>query len=193
MKSKVEGHMGVGAGSAGEFPAARSPVTVSDVVRDVVAKAFPAELPLVAALSRFDDGTVVRRLTRRSRPREPLGFGLDEVAALLTPVLWIALEDTVRRIVDSAETSVAKKSKVLLRKLLRRRPARLTVPPLTHEQIAEVQQRVLEIAACNGLDQERAVMLADLLGETLAPKEKREIGADPAMKAYDADDTSIGE
>ncbi|MGW0513628.1 hypothetical protein ACWD1W_31050 [Streptomyces olivaceoviridis] len=39
----------------------------------------------------FDDATVVRRLGGRSRRSDTLGFGLGEVAALVTPVVWLAL------------------------------------------------------------------------------------------------------
>jgi hypothetical protein len=162
--------MGSAAGSADKYPGARTQDRVGDVVRDVVADAAPAELPLVEGLSRFDDETVVRRLTRRSRPREPLGFGLDEVAVLVTPVVWIVVEEAARRVVDSAVTGAAKGLRALLRRLLGRRATPLTVPQLTREQIVEVQQRVLELAGQNGLKQERAAMLANLLGARLSPQ-----------------------
>ncbi|MGH3853140.1 MAG: hypothetical protein ACRDR6_06510 [Pseudonocardiaceae bacterium] len=161
---------------------------MSDVVRDVVADAAPEELPLVEGLSRFGDETAVRRLTRRSRPREPLGFGLDEIAVLVTPVVWIAVEEAVRRVVDSTVAGVAKGPWARLRRRLRWRPTPLTVPPLTREQIVEVRQRMLELAAHNGLERERAVTLADLLVARLllhVPEESARasrsgtIGADP--------------
>jgi hypothetical protein len=162
--------MGSVAGSADKYPGARTQDRVGDVVRDVVADAAPEELPLVEGLSRFDDETVVRRLTRRSRPREPLGFGLDEVAVLVTPVVWIVVEEAARRVVDSAVTGAAKGLRARLRRLLGRRATPLTVPQLTREQIVEVQQRVLELAGQNGLEQERAAMLANLLGARLSPQ-----------------------
>jgi hypothetical protein len=142
--------MGSASGSADKYPGARTAITVSDVVRDVVAQVAPEELPLVEGLSQFDDDTVVRRLTHRSRPREPLGFGLDEVAVLVAPVVWIAVEEAVRRTVDSAVAGAAKgltaRLRRLGRRLLRGRSAPLIVPLLTREQIGEVQQRVLELA-----------------------------------------------
>ncbi len=150
-------------------------------------------------LSRFDEETVVRRLTRQSRRREPLGFGLDEIAVLVTPVVWIVVEETVRRIVDSAVAGVAKGPWARLRRLLRRRAAPLTVPPLTHEQIVEVRQRVLELAAQNGLERERAVTLADVLGARLSLHVSEEsartsqsgtIGADSDTDTRGADGTT---
>jgi hypothetical protein len=166
--------MGSAAGSADKHSGAGAETTVSDVVRDVVADAAPEELPLVEGLSRLDDETVVRRLTRWSRPREPLGFGLDEVAVLVAPVVWIVVDEAVRRIVDSAVAGVTKGPWRRLRRLLRRRGAQLTVPSLTEEQIVEVQQRVLELAVQKGLERERAVKLADLLGVRLAQQPPEE-------------------
>jgi hypothetical protein len=93
---------------------------------------------------------------------------LDEIAVLVTPVVWIAVEEAVRRIVDSAVAGVAKGLSARLRRLLRRRAAPLTVPLLTREQIVEVQQRVLELAAQNGLEREHAATLANLLGARLS-------------------------
>lgn len=162
------------AGSADRASGSGAPLRVSDVVRDVVAVIAPEELPLVEGLSRLDDAAVMRRLTHGGRRREPLGFGLDEVAVLVSPVVWIAVEEVVRRIVDSAVTGGAKGSKTLLRKAFRRRLAPLAVPALTREQVAEVQQRVLELAAQRGLERERAMALADLLGARLAPQASKE-------------------
>lgn len=191
--------MGSAAGSAGKYPGAMAGTTVSNVVRDVVAEAAPEELPLVEGLSRFDDEIVVRRLTRRSRPREPLGFGLEEVAALVTPVVWIVVQEAVRRVVDSAVAGVAKGPWARLRRRLGRRAAPLTVPPLTREQIVEVRQRMLELAAQSGLERERAVTLADLLVTRLSPhiseksartSQSGTIGADFSTENHGADRTS---
>lgn len=191
--------MGSEAGSPDKYQGARTEPRVSDVVRDVVAEAAPEELLLVEGLSRFDDETIVRRLTHRSRPREPLGFGLEEIAQLVHPVVWIAVVEAVRRIVDSAVAGVAKGPWARLRRRLRRRPAPLTVPPLTREQIVEVRQRVLELAAQNGMERERAVKLADLLVARLPLQVSEEsarashsgtISADPDTETRGADGTS---
>jgi hypothetical protein len=192
--------MGSAAGPGDKYPGVGAGTTVVDVVRDVVAEAAPEELPLVEGLSRFGDETVVRRLTRRRRPREPLGFGLDEIAVLVTPVVWIVVEEAVRRVVDSAVDGVTKGAWTRLRRLLHRRGVQLTVPPLTCEQIVEVQQRVLELAVQRGLERERAAKLADLLGARLASQVSEgsargspsgNVGADPDMETHrGADGTS---
>jgi hypothetical protein len=191
--------MGAAAGPSDKHPGVKTTATVSDVVRDVVAEAAPEELPLVEGLRRFDDETVVRRLTRRSRPREPLGFGLDEIAVLVTPVVWIVVEEAVRRIVDSTVAGMTKGTVARLRRHLRKRAAPLTVPPLTREQIVEVQQRVLELATKNGLERDRAVTLADLLGARLSLHVSEEsarrsqsgtLGADPDKETRGTDGTN---
>jgi hypothetical protein len=150
-----EGLMGSGAPSGG--------LRVRDVVRAVVAEVASEELPVVEGLLRLDDDTVLRRLRRRSRPSEPLGFGLGEVVALATPVLWLVLDEAGRRKVGAAVGGTEKRTWVLWRKVFRRRPAPATVPPLTREQIAEVRQRVLELAAQYGVEQPKAVALADAM------------------------------
>jgi hypothetical protein len=61
-------------------------VRVRDLVHDVVRQCAPEELPILNGLADYDDAVVVRRL-RRGRRREPLGFGPDEVSALVTPVV----------------------------------------------------------------------------------------------------------
>lgn len=141
---------------------------VRDVVRDVVAEVAPEEQPLVAGLLRFDDATVVRRLSGRGRRHEPLGFGLGEVAALVTPVVWLAVNQTAQRVVGAALDGAAGRARGALRRLSRRPPETVTVPPLSREQLAMVRQLVLEVAAELHLDEERARAVADAVVARLA-------------------------
>lgn len=150
-------------------PAGRSPlptgqtVAVRDVVRAVLTETAPEEVPLFAALdnSRFDDDRVVRLLSRRTRQREPLGFGLDDLVPLAMPVVWLALEEVARRSAGAAADSVVSRLKAGIRRIFRRRAVAHTIPALTKEQIATVRQRVLEKADEAGIRGERAVALAD--------------------------------
>ncbi|MFI5664397.1 hypothetical protein [Streptomyces sp. NPDC051684] len=134
---------------------------VRDVVRDVVAEVAPEEQPLVAGLARFDDATVVRRLGDRRGRREPLGFGLGEVVALVTPVVWLAVNQTAQRVVGAALDGAAGRARAALRRLSRRPPEVVTVPPLSREQLLMVRELVLEVAAERGLAAERAEGVAD--------------------------------
>ncbi|MEW2411319.1 hypothetical protein [Streptomyces griseoviridis] len=134
----------------------------------MVAEVAPEEQPLVAGLLRFDDATVVRRLSGRGRRREPLGFGLGEVAALVTPVVWLAVNQTAQRVVGAALDGAAGRARGALRRLSRRPPETVTVPPLSREQLAMVRQLVLEVAAELHLDEERARAVADAVVARLA-------------------------
>ena len=143
---------------------------VRDLVREVVAGLAPSELPLVDGLFTLDDATAVRRLTGEEQRREPLGFGVGEIAVLITPVVWLALDQAARRFVDIALDNGTRKSTALLRRLFRRRQAPVTMPPLTREQVAEVRRLVLEAAAQRGLPEPRATEIANAVvaGRVLA-------------------------
>ncbi|WP_441249099.1 hypothetical protein [Kitasatospora sp. McL0602] len=141
---------------------------VRDLVRDIVAELAPDETPLVDGLFRFDDATVVRRLGGKGARREPLGFGMGEIAVLVSPVLWLALDEAAKRIAGIGVELAEKGVKAALRKVLRRPVPPVTIPPLTREQLGEVQQLVLETAQRRGLSAERAQELADAVVAKLA-------------------------
>ncbi|MFF7725358.1 hypothetical protein [Streptomyces sp. NPDC008001] len=141
---------------------------VSDVVRDVVALVAPEELLLVDGLAGLDDEAALRRLGRRNGRREPLGFGLGEVAALVTPVVWLALDEAARRIGGAAVEGAAQGARAVLRKVLRRPPAAVPLPELTRDQLTEVHRRVIETAVQRGLGEERALLIADAVVARLA-------------------------
>lgn len=153
--------MGSGATSAGGR-------TVRDVVHEVVAEVAPEELPLVTALARFDDATVVRRLGRTGGRREPLGFGLGEVVTMVAPVVWLVLDEAGRRMADAVVDAAATRSRSVLRKVLRRPSAPVVLPALSPEQLAEVRRRVVETALARGLTARRAETIADAVVARLA-------------------------
>ncbi|ALG10524.1 hypothetical protein [Kibdelosporangium phytohabitans] len=133
-----------------------------DVVHDVVAEAAGEELPVVTGLARLDEAAVVRRLGTPGERREPLGFGLGEVVVLVTPVVWLVLDQTAKQIAGSVADGASRQTKALLRKVFRRgRGERAVMPALTRQQLAEVRQRILEAAAQRGLPADRAETIAD--------------------------------
>ncbi|NLU65948.1 hypothetical protein [Streptomyces sp. HNM0574] len=154
--------------------AARS---VRDVVRAVVTDTAAEELPLVDALSVYDDATVVRRLGRRKPRRDPLGFGLGEIAVLVTPVVWLVLDQAARQFTDLAVQTGLARVRALFDRLRRRPSPPVLVPALTREQLAEVHRRVRESAQQKGLDAERAASVADSVIARLA-LEPRDDGGD---------------
>ncbi|MEU9304793.1 hypothetical protein [Streptomyces sp. NPDC048269] len=134
---------------------------VRDLVRSAVTELAPEELPLLAGLQRFDDATVVRRPSGRGRRREPLGFGAGEVAVLVTPVVWLVLDQVGQRMVNAALDRTGARVTAALRRLLRRPAAPVTVAPLTREQLAEVRALVCSSAVQRGLSAGRAEVIAD--------------------------------
>jgi hypothetical protein len=134
-----------------------------DVVTGVVLEVAPEERPLLRALSGLDDATVVQRLTARGRRDEPLAFGVEVVTAMVTPVVWIAVDEAVRKIVDSAALR-ADTARCGIRGWFGRggrSPEPVVVPPLTRDQVALVERSVLDAACGAGLSQERATRIAD--------------------------------
>jgi hypothetical protein len=163
-------------------------IRVRDLVRDVVTEVAPEELPLIAGLAGFDDARAVRRLGGRDRRREPLGFGLGEVAALVTPVVWLAVDQAAQRIVGTWVDNGITRTNTALRRLFRRAASEpVTLPPLTREQLLLVRESVLTMAARRGLDPERATVIADAVVTRLALVET---GADgtPGLPGSDAPD-----
>ncbi|MFF7501280.1 hypothetical protein ACFZBM_17870 [Streptomyces lavendulae] len=138
-------------------------VSVRDVVCGVVAEHAPHELPLVEGMLRFDDERAVRILAGRGRRKEPLGFGLAEASALVTPIVWLALDQVARHGVDLVTESAAARCRRLLRRLLRRGagapPAELR--ELDAVQLTGIRQRILERAVSRGMSQTEAEALAD--------------------------------
>jgi hypothetical protein len=142
--------------------------TVWGVVRDVVAQVAPEELPVVAGLSGFDDQTVRRRLAKRAKRAEPLGFGLGEAVVLVTPIVWTAIQEVIKRMADSAADTLAGRFKAAARRVLRRKPPSPPVPRFSTLELAEVRRRILEEAERSGLAQKRATLIADSVVGRLA-------------------------
>ena len=141
-------------------------LTVREVVTDVIAKVAPDELPLLAGLEPIDDAGADRVLTRRARGRDPLGFGLDTVVSLVTPVLWIVLTDVAREGVTNVAMGVLARMKRRLRRWLnRRRP--MTLPPLDPAQVRHVRSMILTRCAAAGIDDARAAQVADAVAVRL--------------------------
>ncbi|MEU9114971.1 hypothetical protein AB0D04_25085 [Streptomyces sp. NPDC048483] len=143
-------------------------VDVRDVVSDVVAQQAPEELPLVDGLARLDHDEAVRLLKRRNTSA-PLGFGLSEIAAVITPVVWIAVDEACRASVGRLMGRVTPRLAALGRRMLRRPPAPSPeVPALTAEQLNSVHRRVCEGAARAGLEGAAVEALADCVVARLA-------------------------
>lgn len=143
-----------------------------DVVRDVVIVAAPHELALFDAIEPLDDEQVTRVLTDPARRQDPLAFGVTEVAALVTPVVWLVVDEVARRGVGRAADGMFARLASALRRLFGRKgstPPRRSVPlPLTPEQLEAVHARVLERAGAMDIDEGTAQILADAVVSRLA-------------------------
>jgi hypothetical protein len=144
-------------------------VLIRHVVRDVVTDIAPEEKPFVVVLQQLDDDAVVRRLRRRRRRREPLGFGFDDLAALVTPVVWIALTEAAKRMGTVAADGAATGLKGVLGRIRRRKQIPTSLPPLTDEQRGTVRQAVLETCRRRGVREKKATEIADAVVNHLTP------------------------
>lgn len=142
--------------------------TVREVVRDVVAATAPHEVPLLDGLDAFDEDRVAALLARRKGGRDPLGFGVTEVAALVTPVVWLAVSEAVKRGTGAAVDGFAVRIRAALRRLFRRPASPRHVPPLSPEQLDVVHRRVRERAGAAGIESSAAESLADAVVSRLA-------------------------
>ncbi|MFD4657332.1 hypothetical protein ACFWP2_17105 [Kitasatospora sp. NPDC058444] len=161
----------------------RPTVLVRDVVRSVVETLAPDELFLVDGLRRFDDATVVRRLSRGGGRREPLGFGIGEVAALVTPVVWLVLDEVAQRMVATTVDRASQGATGLLRRLFRRPARAAELQPLTREQLVEVRALLLTAGEQRGLPPDLTEELADRVVSRLALSPAPEPPADPTGPA----------
>lgn len=137
-------------------------ILIRDLVREVVAECAPQELPLVDSLRTLDDDEVIRTLTWRGQGREPLGFGYAELTALVTPVVWVVLDQVSRRTIDVATDSVITQSRARLRRLMRRRTVpNQVLPVFTPAELTVLRAHILENAAGRGIALQDAEALAD--------------------------------
>ncbi|MEV8443792.1 hypothetical protein AB0425_41010 [Actinosynnema sp. NPDC051121] len=166
--------------SAAALPESGAGPLVRDLVRDVVAEVAVEELPVVDGLAALDYDVVVKRLAGGSRGRkEPLGFGWESIVVLVTPVVWLVVDEAAKRAAGAVVDAGVKGTKALWRKALRRGSGEVVVPALTDDQRAEVRKRLLEAAERHGMDADRAADLTESVMRRL----------DAAGHPGDADDT----
>lgn len=130
-------------------------VAIRDVVADVVAEVAEEELFLINALATLDDEAVVKRLTAREQRRDPLGFGAETAAAVVTSIVWIALTEAVCKLVDSAVDRLGE-----AKRRRRRKAVPTSVPPLTRDQLAAVKAAIVAAARKAGLSESRTDVIA---------------------------------
>jgi hypothetical protein len=157
---------------------------LTELARDVVARAAPTELPLYPAITAAYLEDPDRAVAAAESRDDPLGFGAEAAAALITPVALAVVSDVLRFL----RAEVAKHAKDegsdaigrLVRRLFRplhdnggapeaeRLPAGADHDGLTREQLTQVRALALEKARELRLSKERATLLADSIVGSLA-------------------------
>lgn len=155
---------------------------VRDVVRVIVNELAPHELILLDGLLLVDDDSALRRLAS-GQDRDPLGFGLGEAAALVTPVVWMALDEAARQIVSAGVASAGRRSRLWLRRIGRRPTAPRVLPPLEPGQLEAVRLRVVQLAVESGLERGAAEALAERVVARLVLPAEQERGDEQADTA----------
>lgn len=142
--------------------------TRREVVRDVIADTAPGELVLLDGMRSLSDRHVTDVMRRRGGGPDTLGFGVTDALVLVTPVVWLVVDEVVRHGVGAATDSALARLRGPLRRLLRRSDDSETVPALTAPQLEAVHARVLELAADAGMERENSRFLADAVVSRLA-------------------------
>jgi hypothetical protein len=167
---------------------------VAEVVRRVVAEVAPAELPVAEGLDRVGGARAARLLARRGRRRAVLGFGVGEVVVMVTPVVWVAVDEMVRRAADDAVDSLGGRAAAWLRRL-RRKPDRavVRVPP-SGDQLAAVSVLVKELGVKAGMEPGKAEVLADrVVAHLVLAPDPSAAQHTPAARRLDASAGSAGQ
>jgi hypothetical protein len=156
-----------------EIPAA----VVFDAVEAVLSEVAAEELPLLAGLRTLDEAQVRRRLAAPRKREDPLGFGLEETMALLTPVVWDAVKaaagQAAGKVGEQAATGLMERLRALRRR--RRRQPEAALPKFTDEQLAAIHERVRAAGLRGGLDEDRAQLFADsVVGQLALPSSSQD-------------------
>jgi hypothetical protein len=143
---------------------------VRDIVRATVASHVSHELPYFTRLARSSDSWVLWRLRHRRGRSGPLGFGLSEMATLVTPVVWITLNEAAREFGSAAGDGVFAGIRAMLCRLLRRKPKVAIIQPLTEEQRQKVRDAVRDSLLKKKLSKDRADDIANAVYYELSAK-----------------------
>ena len=113
--------------------------------------------------------TTLKLLTKRSYQPESLGVVVETTATRLTPVIWIAVDESVRRVLD-ATSDRAGKPKLTRRRFFNRRhdPIPVSTPTLTHEQLELIAQSVRDATQQADVSREHGDRIADGVVRRLA-------------------------
>lgn len=150
---------------------------VITVARDLVTQLAPQELPLFRSASQQFRQHPERLLAGPQANDDPVGFGVGEAAALLTPAALAAMSSVISYLIEEISKVVIDKSATLLldrvRQLLQKPEAApqhhaQQLPLLTPAQLAQVREIARKQALVSRLSPARANALADAIVGKLA-------------------------
>jgi hypothetical protein len=139
----------------------------------------PEELPVIDGLAAVDDTTAVQLLSKKAQRDEPLGFGVGELVVMVTPMVWVVVDEAARKLALAASDGVASGLRAVVKKIFRPRKTQLrTIAPLTPDQLAWVHKQVITAVLDRGFGQKRASVIADTVVSRLALISPQEQGSD---------------
>nr|WP_285559908.1 hypothetical protein [Streptomyces hygroscopicus] len=133
---------------------------VDHVVQAVAAERAPDELKDIQELLTRDADEVTRAFAHRQKV-SPLGFGTGAVAVLVTPLVWMVLQQFAQELTAASARTLTQRAHAWLQRLLRRTPPAVTVlPQLDGEQLDRLHRIVKERARETGMGEQEADRLA---------------------------------
>lgn len=154
---------------------------VSELARDVVARAAPEELPMFTAMRETYFRDPEKALAQQGSEEQALGFGMAAAAQLLTPLVLKVVSEVVRFVAEQFTQQMKEEGKSTLRPRFKRffrwlkgvfglaeTEAPLSPPRLTQAQLQQVYDLALQKALQAALSKEKARLLADSLVGRLA-------------------------
>lgn len=152
---------------------------VSDISRDVLSEVAPQELPVFRAASQAYFKNPNAAPTQKSDD-DMLGFGVGEAVTLLTPYLLPATAEVIKFLAEEVKKAVSEESagligekvKSLFKKYRNPDESKNKVPPLTAEQLAQVQAIAIKEARRLRLSDKNTKLLANAIAGSLAIKKK---------------------
>ncbi len=150
---------------------------IAEMSRDVVADVAPDELPLFGMNSTAYFKNPKKALESREGQDDPLGFGIEAVIPLLTPVIIAVVTEVITHLEQSLSSHVASGAEGLvgsgLRSIFKRGAKGAAAPAaqLSPAQLAEVRDIAFKKARQLKLPETQAAMLADSVvgGLVVAP------------------------
>ena len=163
-------------------------VLLRTVVRDVIAELAPDELPFIDGLDGLEDKEVARRFARGEKD-EALAFGATQLAEMLSPVVWITLDEAARRFGEKSADVTARGIRGVIRKVLHRHAEPVRVPLLSSEQLAWVRESIVQSSKERRISEKRADEIANAVVARLAlPPERK---PDPGTPGSEGDSGTL--